>query len=202
MRITLSSSHIAHYKEHCQVEFEELLTDDVADQAARIIKEEYLDFSEGHDLFRKNKFFQKIAHKKALAGIGAELTGKRPVRLLFDQVISSAHDSCMPFYQLVKMRKIASFQGTNFGLLFRLTDGEEGTPEKKGNGVYIAPYQEVEFSELIEEPDQLYYLVVYGEIDTRYIYNETDPFTNQFKKDGYAFGDVLKDRTHPIILSR
>ncbi len=202
MRTTLSSSHIAYYKEHSQVEFEVLLEQVFADQAARLIKEKYLAFLDGHDLFRKNDFFHKITHKKALASIGAELTRKRPVRLLFDQVISSSHDLSMPFYQPVKMRKIASYQGTNFGLLLRLTDGEMGKPEKKGSGIYIAPYKEVDFSELLEEPDQIYYLVVYGEIDTRYIYNENDPFTNQFKKDGYGFGDLLQNQIHPIILSK
>jgi len=80
-----------------------------------------------------------------------------------------------------------SFQGLIGGLIL-LPDG---------SGYFVTPTCLLVDLNLNLELD--YFLIAYAGHNACYIYNKRDPFTHNLKELGYAFGDNLQAKFHPIL---
>ena len=172
-------------------------------------------FTSGHDLWRHSTEIKKIACRMPLAEIAHQLTEEKPLRLAFDQVFCtgvkrSRHlHGLAPFAHLMgeeglSLSQMSGFHGIVCGLILCLskaTEKEENTvfPTQVGNGTFIHPEAPIPLQQLLTVPNHRFLLIAYCKKETMYTLNEADPHTHDLKRLGYAFGDKLRESTHPIV---
>ncbi len=142
-------------------------------------------FKQGHDLWRKSPLLQKWAAKKRNLFLISSLMRSSAVRLGFDQVFEIKPETSF----LLNLHDLSSIQGTQCALLMRLSSPAEEKGffcQKRKSLLFFRENLPI----TLDNPG-LYWMVLYMENGSRYIFNEHDPFTNSFKNDGYAFGDML-----------
>lgn len=177
-------------------------------------------FLNGRNLWVGSEILKKGEMQQKFGQLAYEFFEQKPIRFGYDQYWPSYHPSVLKEehrYQdflthphtLAEMSAIQSVIG---GLMLALPKTHapvqsEQTgdlpssifPSKAGSGVFFAPDVPLDFTNLQNDP-QLHYLLIVYIIDTSvYILNRNDPLLHDFKNMGYVFGDRLNDQFNPII---
>jgi hypothetical protein len=195
MRFSLLADHKEFFRQNSYVEFDEVISVDEADALDAIAK----GHPEGRDLWRSEPLVAKVAKRRRLALIGAELMDTYPLRLAFTDLIEPVLED-----EPLSVTKRNSIQGLSCALIIRLSEDGEGSevfPQKKGGGIFV--HAKAPISLACEKclPSS-YLLVAYCSKHPVYILNERDPHTHDLKALGYGFGDRLRDETHPTLVKR
>ncbi|OGN62547.1 MAG: hypothetical protein A3F09_05730 [Chlamydiae bacterium RIFCSPHIGHO2_12_FULL_49_11] len=125
------------------------------------------------DKWRRDDTFLKLIRSAEMRSLVVELTGESRFRLLFDTWIEN---------KPVSLQK-AAFQGILIGLVV----------DVEGNVTLFSP--------LYENNALLYTgrLIVFGEVNSLYIYQPEDTESHAYKQFGYAYGDRLKNEHFPVL---
>lgn len=155
----------------------------------------------GRDMWRKEDTVRRQALKRQYAEIAAELTESPLVRIAFDQYIPP-HYASIVYQNPSKIEPTVCFKDLLCILLFRLdpaSDAEEGSKllMQLGNALFIKPTQDIDWKEDLEECS--YYMIGYGNKETKYRLNDHDPCTHELKHMGYSIGSFLQDKLHPPL---
>lgn len=165
MNFELTASHEKYFGLNGVISFEEVLTSEDLDYLATLKK--------GYDLWRNDKRMEKIVLNKDIGKLIFALTQKRPLRLLFDRIVTN---------ETIDLGQL-SFQGVVIGVLISLNDG-------------LVTFFSLDKQMHVESP-QLF--IAYGESNVRYIFCEADPHAPRLKRMGYAYGDRLKAEDFPYL---
>ncbi|HXF28691.1 MAG TPA: hypothetical protein VN457_02490 [Chlamydiales bacterium] len=200
MRFLVTSEQHAHFRKNGHVEFEALFSES---DVAALTK-----FKGERDLMRASESVKKLALHPKLVTIVEQLLGKRRLRYGFDQLYH------LPLSAPITgtLKENSSIQGVVIGMMI----GVEGTsglepnsatanplfPQAPGNVIFFSP--EFVWPQEALQPEvphpQKCWLVVYADERSQYILQEKDPHTHLLKKQGYGFGDHLKEEHHPLII--
>lgn len=224
MKYTIATEHRNHFETHRNIEFEGLLSIEKLQQLNQAIESvtttpisphrarwdkngnpEDL-FAHGRDLWRKSPVVKRYVTGSAWAHIAAELLGKRPVRIGYDQLLPT-HCTTLPSSleeENLNLETISSLQGVTCGMILCLKASSStltGFPTIPGSALYFYPDFPIDFTALKEASHGgLFLLVVYTGKTAIYLKRKEDPHVNALKSIGYCFGDRLKDDLHPILV--
>lgn len=122
------------------------------------------------DLWKESEFLKKLL-SKTIIPLALELLGEKALRLVADRIFIPSSAPLESFFGYSSLRLILCLDQE---LLF--------------------------FHPNMPHPiDHPVYLVALGAPESRYIHKPTDPENARLKKEGYAFGDLLKNETHPLF---
>jgi len=121
-----------------------------------------------------------VARRRAYARVMAELSHEKRVRLGGFEMVTT-----LPERSLDESK---SLQGMVGGVAICL----EG--ETSGSAHFFSATKS-----FAENEESLYLVIAYAKLDAVYVYNADDPETHALKKQGYGFGDRLRDETHPVL---
>ncbi len=193
------------YQSQGCLELEELLSVSSAEsllkEAKAVLKKRASieSYSSSRDLWRESALIKKTTLSRPLAEVVSSLIEKRPLRIGYDELISSnAH------LQSATLQEVSSLQGILCGVMLCL---QAPSKEKEmadfplfsttvGNGVVFSLDFVIKGP---EELDGIYLLIVYTQSKAVYVFQENDWQFLSFKKLGYNFGDKLLDAFNPVI---
>ncbi len=155
-------------------------------------------------LYQESAPLKKLTTSKRFLRRLHEISGLKGFRLLRDQVLSP--EEAAEFYSVerkegeeeITLADQLCFQDTSIALLHCINEWKEAPapyPCKKGETAIIAPHCPFSF----KTGGGLYLLIVYGLPSACYRKEERDPFVNDLKKRGFAFGDNLDGQLNPLI---
>lgn len=222
MKFAVDSAHRDFFKNNHAIEFQEFFT---AEQIQLVrgqlqivlsqrLKEKGITFDKasaeelymaGRDVWRSNNDLRKFVTQSKLADIAADLTEERQIRLGYDQYLPSPphHKLSDSAYQKLlnlelTLDSASCIQGILCGAMIALEDASETKalifPQRAGNVVYFDAAAPLAFSQGSEA-----LMIVYTRHKALYILQPNDPQTHALKKQGYVFGDGLKDKLNPIL---
>lgn len=156
----------------------------------------------GRDLWREEKPLQTLLLRH-LAPLALSLVSK-PLRLACDQWIPAHHVWEKP----CSFKDLFSIQGLALGAVFcsaavplpaRAPLGLLPLPKEPGNVLFVKPALLIDWPSLALSPATDLYFAAYTFRTAVYIHNPQDPSTHALKQLGYHFGDLLQNRSHPIL---
>ncbi len=219
MPLTLASSHQDFFSHHHYIEFNNFFSASEIQELQNAIHEVLLQreqkiietrsskelFKVGRDLWRDHATIKKFVFHKRLAKIASPLFGAPILRIAYDQALSSFSTGESVFSEPLSLQKVSCFQSIAGGVIIRLSDDPNPPailPQKVGNVLFIGPTFPIPWSSFFQQTPQSFFLIAYCPDRTVYVLEKTDPHTHALKKLGYGFGDLLEEKTHPIIFNR
>ena len=218
MRFSLTKEHKEFFYKHLFIEFEEVLSPDqiaslkvsiqhvMAKRDSKIYKEGTPLI--GRDLFRDDKDIRKFILSKNFAHVVKDLCSKDSLRMAFDQYLNPKKTGPKFFSKLSSFKEASCLADTYAILIFKLsgkefTRPEEGpflpSPHKVGSLLIVHPDKILNFEGLLESSDDELYIITYGSDKLLYRPSNLDPAEPLIKRMGYAYGDLMKEQTHPIV---
>ena len=224
MRFALEKEHKDYFQKEGCIEFENLLSEKEVVELNQALESvlvkrleatserlEFFPFEQtflaGRDSWRENAYVKKSVCKLRLAEIASQLSGIKPLRLGYDQLLFSGFPSVLPktsqnslVSSLVGNEKfsltdISGFQGSLCGLILCLaneTDRESGQEKpilrenvfstSVGSGVYFNQETLISYWPVLQKPYQRYLLIVYTGKYSFYVPREGDPNIHFLKK--------------------
>lgn len=213
MRHAVSSEHRDFFSKHRYIEFEELLTEEQAEELEKAIDQALgpsllstqEQFDKGFDLWRRVTAVKKWAFKQTLTEIAASLTQTHLFRIGFDQLLSS-DGVTTPLSGSQPLSALCCAKPLAYGLLICLAAGTAPSDEtlapfplKEGNGVFFSPEFSFPWEQLFHLKHFRWLLIGYAPKQAIYHLEKRDPHTHVWKQLGYVFGDSLNDTLHPVI---
>jgi hypothetical protein len=177
-------------------------------------------FMAGRDLWRSRPPLKKLATHCQLAEIAAELVEDKPLRLGYDQYFPPYPSVAKQLFfmedsylALIKephsLNEISNLQGILCGVMICLKSSPEPNNKidsaktvfasKAGNAIFFHPDLIIDFNQMQNHSGQDYFLIVYTQSYAVYVINKQDPHAHALKTLGYAAGDRLIDKHHPIV---
>lgn len=196
MKFALAKEHREFYAHNHYIEFEGLISSSemitlqeaVTGILAQRLKPSSLSsrtphelYLVGRDLWRSDPAMQKIVLKRSLAEIAAELFKHELLRIAFDQY----QDETFPL-SLQQMSSLSPLLGV---VALPLENND------KGRAIYFSATEPM-ILPFFEGP---LLLIAYTGNKTQYTLKKDDLHTHAVKRLGYAFGDLIKNETHPIV---
>jgi hypothetical protein len=223
MRFSILDEYVDFLSKHKCIEFEELLSEDEANRFNQAIervllkelKKKSLDQATNADLWKAGRFLwkkdaeiKKMLLKSRIGEIASFLFKKRPIRLGYDQAFFTTGGRDVPLPDLVNLKEISCIEPVLGGAIFNLSDHsfETAQPDlpdmrkqKKGNVIFFTPDYPIPFSDLFQISHLRCLVVCFTLNRVRYKLEPKDLHTHDLKKEGYVFGDLLKEETHPFL---
>ncbi len=232
MKIAIANEHLNFFQHHHLIEFEEYLTPDQLLKLNKLLDQtlskrmsipvERIDgadpesvFYGGRDLWRDQEDLKKIVWHKSWADVAADLTGEKPVRAAFTQLVvpptsiglkaAQNHVYVEWFTQKRTLEEISSIEGLLCTLIVCLKgDDKERTPEetldpiprKTGNAIYVMPQVPLDF----QAGNCRWLLIAYAKNKAQYIMQEKDPHVHYLKRLGHPVGAPLNDKLNPVLV--
>lgn len=200
MKYTILDAHINYFRDNGFIEFEDLIPIQnleklKKDLVKKSVTNASFDFSK-RDLFRSSDAVKKIAFNTTITSILKSLTKRQNLRLVFDQIFLKEDN----IFKTFSLNASTSFQGLIGGIIINIDPNHitSNNLTKKYSSIFINNTISINLENIFLD-SEAFLLIAYGEHKTVYKHNQSDPDTNSIKKFGYNFGDVLKDKTHPIV---
>lgn len=221
MRFAVTKDHRSFFQKNQVIELEGLCSSELLQSltaaidstlAKRLhIKSRELDkqlpkthFTSGRDLWRSNDLIKRFVTQPSFAEIAAELTGKRLLRLGYDQFFPGTSQDLLQSEQ--SLEQVSCIQGVQCGLMFCLKGikSDEASiktvfPLQEGNAILFSSSAPIPWNQLCQHPQNSYFMIVYAHHNSVYVYNEHDPLGNELKQWGYGISDKLTDKSNPIV---
>jgi hypothetical protein len=216
MKQALASEHFSFYNQNHYLEVESLVSAAQADLLAEKVrflvpstlppKERYIG---GRDCSQKDPMILKVAKLSLFSSLAKLLFRVGKLRLAYDQFIVTSEDANVWTASPATLLEMSSFQGLYGALILRLTDGEvtplDDTtgfcpiPAAKGNGMFFSADLPLDMHSLMSRKGQIFFLIAYGDVHSLYLHNVNDPATHFLKREGFVFGERLRDDRHPLL---
>lgn len=210
----LSTNQLNFFQRRGGILFEELLPENFFLELAKLASERQF----SRNLWVNNQTFKKLAFYPSLVSLSCSLVKKPYLRMGFDTLLTKKKDLGSFFKDTLTFSLQNCFQPLSICVLINLST-EDITctlveKEKDPSSLILTPnsafffqperfnltFEDTEEEQIPENP--LLYLIAYAEKNSRYVLCEKDPHTHDLKKKGYAFGDLLKDEEHPLVMSK
>ncbi len=163
-------------------------------------------FKAGRDLWLDNQKAKKQLIPMSLVQMAASLFQAASLRIGFTHYIKVGRQPASPYpVARAPLREICSFNDPVGAVLIKLdakkpaVSEEFPLPQTEGSVLFLHPDFSFALDLLFNDPEQSYYLILFAPRNAIYILQKNDPLTHLLKKSGYAFGDALKDTTHPLV---
>jgi hypothetical protein len=226
MKFTLAPEQHSFFKKKKLIEFEEIWSADELHllknrseellakrlnvEPEKLARASNLDlYRAGRDLWKEEDKFRKALFPKKLLQAARELYQTETLRLGFSQHLFAGLDRKSPLGDVARtLKESVSFSEILGSALLSLNQGTAAAdqsakfcpfPEKEGNLIFLSPDLVFSTELLFSDPGQHHILFLFSPLKTLYLFQEKDPLTHLLKKSGYAFGDSLKDETHPVL---
>lgn len=223
MRFAIALEHEDFFRKNHFIEFDHLLTQEESEllkthattQLATLLKkkpEELIQkkplelFMAGRDLWKTDPVIKKTLLHPRMNNLAISLFKKNPLRLAYDQFIFTSKYPESPYREKLSLQQNSCFNNVVGGLILRLSFDSSSLPEEPcpiprnvGNGVFLDPTLPIPYETLFQTPNQCFYLIVYCADKTLYKLEKRDLHTHALKREGYAFGDFLRNHTHPLL---
>lgn len=204
MKVFITDQHRLHFKEKGLIAFEGLLSKEKAVQWYELSNKALGSQSSipgGRMLWRQEPAIFSLVRSHHFGQIAADLVNYRPLRLGVDGFFAGFEPTVSN--KNVPLQDIIPYSSPLCGLLIRLKGVGKDTdayciPKNIGDGVFLSVSAEINVRDLLTGSDA-FVLLSYVSETSRYIHRDLDPHRHSEKRDGYASGDRLKDREHPIL---
>lgn len=197
MNYTITSGQISFFKKYGYLAVEGLFS---LKEREEIEKNISLLSKKRRDLWRNNPFLLQFVQKKKLLQI-ASLLVKKPLRLLYDQLLISGEEKIPS--ETKSLQEKSCYREILLGVLVKLKAAppseEEEKELKNASLIFLQGNSPFPFHSLLSEKGDAYYLICYGNKKAMFVENPLDPYSSDLKDQGYAFGDLLKEETHPMV---
>ncbi len=194
MRFEIAEHQINYFNEFGFIEFEQIIPESVIETWAK-------SKAKGANLRKQDPAIDAILMRPLFAKMAASLVRQARIRLLFDQVFTKG---AIPkvFETPRALQEISCFQDTLIGALFPISFGAaDPLPPPFSNTlrniVFLKLDYPIDWKPLFSPHRHV--LLTFGSQRSVYILNETDPYTHEFKKYGYVFGDAPKQEDCPLF---
>lgn len=186
MKTTLSAQQTAHFTKHGSIEFE----------LPHIAPKD----SYERDVWRKSESLKQFILRK-LGPIALVLTGKKQLRLGLDQWITEENRP----RTATTVKEMFCLQGFALGAVLaqnpkvpetRSSLGVLPLPSASENILFFKPELILDWPHVSSDV----FLILFTLPNAVYVQNLKDPATHGLKAFGYAFGDTLRNETHPLII--
>ncbi|MDF2550068.1 MAG: hypothetical protein K0S07_1135 [Chlamydiales bacterium] len=179
---------------------------------------------QGRDLYKDAPKVRSFAAKRGVVNLVLEITGLQSVRLAFDQLIVTSkaplpekflHPSlATDLVQREPLSSLSCIRGLTLSAILCLESDSVGesvflqketfslSDLKPGDLAFLEADQPFPFDELYGKETGEYLLIAYAEPQALYTLHERDIHTHLLKREGYVFGDRLKDPYHPLLFRR
>lgn len=156
----------------------------------------------GRDLWREKKPLETLL-LRTIAPVALSLVAK-PLRLACDQWIPAGYS----WEKASAFKDLFCIQGLALGVVLcsaaiplpaRAPLGLLPLPKGPGSILFLKPELLIDWPSLAKSPAADLYFAAYAHRSAVYVQNPRDPSTNALKKLGYHFGDVLQNRSHPLL---
>lgn len=148
-------------------------------------------FMAGRDVWRDSILIKKWTTSPTLSEIASSLFKIKPLRLAFDQALRTGM-STSPFLKATSLQQISSLRTIIGGLMIPLS-------EKPGSIVLLSAQYLIPFDTIFSQQNYCSLLIAYSGEKTLYTLDQADPHTHALKRQGYVFGDLLRNDTHPLV---
>lgn len=224
MRFSLPDSYFEFFLKHQILEIEDLLSINEADQLclkaeALILKrlsQKPLDLASnlelwkaGKNLWKDDPVIKKILFRLQFGEMSHFLFKKRPIRLAYAQTLFTENTEDCLFSQNETLPDICCIGPLLGGALLCLRPIENQETEthllpnlaltKKGRVFFFSDKYPIPFPELFKQKGLRTIILYFSPGKVRYKLEPKDPLTHALKKEGYAFGDLLKEETCPYL---
>lgn len=225
MRFSLPDSYFEFFCKHQILEIEDLLSEQEVDDLCRhmetvLLKKLFqkpLDlvsnqefWKAGKDLWKEDPQIKKILFRLQLGELCHFLFKKRPIRLAYAQTFFTGKQQDLVFSKAASLSNISSASPLLGGALFcfsstqkETTSEQPGIPSlleiQKKRVFFFSPDYPIPFPELFQEKEMRALLLCFAAGNARYKLEPKDPHTHDLKKEGYVFGDSLKEETCPYL---
>ncbi len=203
MRYLIRPSQIDFFRENGYIAFEEI----IATEKAMREKTPSTSFSLQHNLFQRRSCFKTLATSRRLAHIALSLSGKKHIRLLFDQ--GFFQEDIWPS----TFQENSSFQGLQLFAFLRLSPEKKGStdrpeeangpilPHGAGSALFFKPNVPFSIEKTLDDPAD-FLLIAYGDINTLYVKNPLDPLAKSPHHISHKLqpGDPVPQNLAPLLL--
>jgi hypothetical protein len=219
MKFALQGEHRDFFAKNGYIEFEGLLSekdvvtlkeaiDQVLCKRLKVLPEKLEHktaqelYMAGRDVWRDHPAIKKWTTSPILAELASSLFKKRPIRLAFDQVLRTGSSSHTPFINTASLQQTSSLRQIIGALILQLTPlAEPCIPlaQVPGSGVLIGPNFPLNFDAIFSQPHLSALMIVFCGEKTVYTLDSSDHHTHALKRQGYVFGDRLRDDINPLV---
>lgn len=218
MQFTLASAHQDFFTQHQYIEFENVFSLEEMQSLQSAIQEVLVKrekkiietrspkelFKVGRDLWRDHPDIKKVVLHKRLAKIASPLFRQPIIRIAYDQALISEIPGEPIFSEPFSLQKVSCFQPIAGAVILRLSydlTPPPLLPQKIGSALFVGPNFPIPWSSFLQNTPSSFFLIAYSTERTVYVLEKQDPHTHALKQLGYGFGDLLEERTHPIIFN-
>lgn len=225
MRFTLPDSYAEFFSKNQIIELEEILTDQEADllcskleiALSKALHEKPLTITSNSDMWKAGRTLWEedpeiknvLLHLK-LGEIAHFLFKKRPIKLGYAQTFFTELKGDSPFPAKATLTEISSFTPVLGGAFLCLNAQEvleiqepsllpDLKVQKKGRAIFFSGEYPLPLEELFKQKGLRYLLLCFIPQTARYKLEPKDLHTHLLKKQGYVFGDTLKEETCPYV---
>ncbi|MDN3504309.1 MAG: hypothetical protein P0S95_01885 [Rhabdochlamydiaceae bacterium] len=212
MQVEISEKERRVYRDNQGIELFELISEKDFDKMRsevdnwRLEKSHEEQWKLGRDLFQQLPSLKKILTKKSFVSVASQLSFKSTLRLAMSQLLGPLEPSkSLPTYysEALPFSEHYCYQGLTIAMMICLepseTELEYPFPNTSGSVYFFPVTKEFSMKPLINLKSGLFMLSAFGEQSVLYIEQPNDPLVNKLKKEGYGFGDNLKNDSHPLF---
>lgn len=219
MMYSLNTSQRDFFSKHRFIEFEDLLSET---EAAVLLKQIEAEIGKrlpsplaeksprelylaSRNLWRTNGEIKRLLFKKQIHQLASLLFQKKEIRLAFDQALLTRGVLGPIFPKNFTLQEASSFQNMVGGVMINLGLPHEASlfalPKKAGSAIFFAADLIIPFDKFTALKDLNLLLIGYCSKNSVYIEEKNDPHGHSLKREGYAYGDHLRDETNPLFFS-
>ncbi len=222
MRFSIPPSYADFFSTRHIIELEEILLDAQADLLCTKGEAHLLEslhqkplhlasnlelWKAGKDLWKHDPEVKKILFQLKLGEIANNLFKTRPIRLVLMQTLFTENKEDSVFAKDLTLNEICSATPLLGGVFLCLDSSEvhekEPLPnllhQQKGRAVFFSADYPIPFKELFKQKKARYLLLALAPHNARYKLEANDIHTHALKKEGYVFGDSLREETAPYL---
>ncbi len=220
MRFSILNEHLDFFHKHRSIAFQDLISSEERESLSKEIERRLqklsgkLPLSErsNKDLWQLGRGLSKeipgIAQwisRSHLGKIAAELFKKNLIRLAYDQVLMTRQAEDLPYQEPFSLADISSIDPILGGALLCIefpsseTELPDLTHQIPGYVTFLDASYPIPFPELFKMKNICCLLICFTQQKARYKLETKDYHTHLLKKEGYAFGDLLLNTTHPLL---
>ncbi len=224
MRFSLPDSYSEFFARHQILEIENLMT--LQDAETLAIKSEELLlkalhqkpltlasnlelWKAGKDLWKEDSDIKKILFRLQLGEISHTLFKRRPIRLAYAQTLFTGDKQDSLFSETELLQSISCITPLLGGVLLCLDTPKNQSEEielipnlkalSKARAFFFSDTYPIPFAELFKHKGLKMLLIAFAPGKIRYKLEPKDLHTHELKKQGYAFGDSLKEEICPYL---
>ncbi len=201
MKYQISANQHHFFQKHHWITFEEVVSDVEQKKLVDAVKKRAL----YADLCSNIQEVRDVLFLPRLSTIAVQLCHKAPLRYGFDELFCEKSVN-QGFTMLSDERALSGLEIAmmlciegNCTAEFVSKKGIDIFPKNEREALFFTPSSICDPLALMHHRGQTFLLFTWANRGAMYLYNLKDPNVHALKKQGYVFGDKVKEKTHPIL---